>query len=93
MNGTEQRQESTSSAAGDVPPSGCVGIANEFGVMPSRTRRRRTGRGGRRKRGSDAGTTTYRKRSNRECINARLRQWRLRQLTVHGIAKAAIALT
>jgi transposase len=42
---------------------------------------------------SDAGKATYRKRSIHECINARFRQWGLRQLTVRGIAKAAIVLT
>ena len=42
---------------------------------------------------SDEGKTTYRKRSIHECINARFRQWGLRQLAVRGLAKAAIVLT
>jgi transposase len=42
---------------------------------------------------SDAGKATYRKRSIHECINARFRQWGLQQLTVRGLAKAAIVLT
>jgi transposase len=42
---------------------------------------------------SDEGKATYRKRSIHECINARFRQWGLRQLPVRGLAKAAIVLT
>jgi hypothetical protein len=42
---------------------------------------------------SETGKATYRKRSIHECINARFRQWGLRQLTVRGQAKAAIVLT
>jgi transposase len=42
---------------------------------------------------SDTGKATYRKRSIHECINARFRQWGLVQLTVRGLAKAAIVLT
>ena len=42
---------------------------------------------------SDEGKATYRKRSIHECINARFRQWGLRQLPVRGRAKAAIVLT
>jgi transposase len=42
---------------------------------------------------SETGKTIYRKRSIHECINARFRQWGLRQLTVRGQAKAAIVLT
>ena len=42
---------------------------------------------------SEAGKATYRKRSIRECINARLRTWGLLQLTVRGRAKALVVLT
>src|SRR5579859_5901473 len=42
---------------------------------------------------SAAGKATYRGRSIHECINARLRQWGLLQLTVRGRAKATIVLT
>jgi hypothetical protein len=42
---------------------------------------------------SEAGKATYRLRSIHECINARFRQWGLRQLTVRGRAKALVALT
>src|SRR6266700_3735117 len=42
---------------------------------------------------SEAGKATYRKRSIHECINARLRQWGLVQLTVRGRAKALVVLT
>lgn len=39
------------------------------------------------------GKDTYRKRSIHECINARLREWGLQQLTVRGSAKALTVLT
>ena len=42
---------------------------------------------------SEAGKATYRLRSIHECINARLRQWGLVQLTVRGRAKALVVLT
>jgi transposase len=42
---------------------------------------------------SEAGKAAYRKRSIHECINARLRQWGLQQLTVRGRAKALVVLT
>src|SRR6266487_1900252 len=42
---------------------------------------------------SEAGKAAYRKRSIHECINARLRQWGLVQLTVRGRAKALVVLT
>lgn len=42
---------------------------------------------------SEAGKATYRGRSIHECINARLRQWGLVQLTVRGRAKALVVLT
>jgi len=42
---------------------------------------------------SEAGKATYRERSIHECINARLRQWGLVQLTVRGRTKATIVLT
>jgi transposase len=42
---------------------------------------------------SEAGKATYRLRSIHECINARFRQWGLRQLTVRGRAKALVVLT
>lgn len=42
---------------------------------------------------SAPGKATYRRRSIHECINARLRQWGLVQLTVRGRTKATIALT
>jgi len=42
---------------------------------------------------SDSGKATYRKRSIHECINARFRQWGLKQLTVRGRAKALAVLT
>jgi hypothetical protein len=41
---------------------------------------------------SEAGKATYRGRSIHECINARLRQWGLVQLTVRGRAKALVVL-
>jgi hypothetical protein len=41
----------------------------------------------------DTGKATYRRRSIHECINARFRQWGLRQLTVRGKAKAMVVLT
>jgi transposase len=42
---------------------------------------------------SEAGKATYRERSIHECINARLRECGLVQLTVRGRAKATIVLT
>lgn len=41
----------------------------------------------------EVGKATYRKRSIHECINARLRQWGLQQLTVRGRANALAVLT
>jgi transposase len=41
----------------------------------------------------EIGKATYRKRSIHECINARLRQWGLQQLTVRGAGKALVVLT
>ena len=41
----------------------------------------------------EAGKATYRKRSIHECINARLRQWGLVQLTVRGRANALVVIT
>jgi transposase len=40
----------------------------------------------------EAGKACYRRRAIHECINARLRQWNLRQLTVRGLAKARTVL-
>ena len=36
---------------------------------------------------SEAGKAQYKKRTIRECIHARWRNWNLRQFTVRGIAK------
>jgi transposase len=41
---------------------------------------------------SDGGKARYKRRSIHECINARLRQWNLRQITVRGVQKARIVL-
>jgi len=41
---------------------------------------------------SEAGKACYRRRAIHECINARLRQWNLRQITVRGLAKAETVL-
>jgi transposase len=41
---------------------------------------------------SDAGKALYKRRSIHECINARLRHWNLRQITVRGLRKAGTVL-
>jgi hypothetical protein len=41
---------------------------------------------------SEAGKACYKRRAIHECINARLRQWNLRQLTVRGSFKARMVL-
>jgi transposase len=41
---------------------------------------------------SEAGKAVYRRRVEHECINARARQWTLRQLTVRGLNKARAVL-
>jgi transposase len=41
---------------------------------------------------SDGGKARYKRRSIHECINARLRQWNLRQITVRGVIKARTVL-
>jgi len=41
---------------------------------------------------SDAGKARYKRRSIHECVNARLRQWNLRQITVRGVQKARTVL-
>jgi transposase len=57
--------------------------------------RRRDGPGvrdWRRRMASAAGQACYRRRAIHECINARLRQWNLRQITVRGLHKARTIL-
>jgi transposase len=46
----------------------------------------------RRRMNSPHGKAVYKRRAMGECINARLRQWRLYQFTVRGIAKVAAVL-
>ncbi len=41
---------------------------------------------------SEAGKARYKRRAIHECINARLRQWNLRQLTVRGLRSAQMVL-
>lgn len=41
---------------------------------------------------SDGGKARYKRRSIHECVNARLRQWNLRQITVRGVEKARTVL-
>lgn len=46
----------------------------------------------RRRMKSPAGKARYKRRAIAECVNARLRQWNLRQITVRGIEKARTVL-
>ena len=46
----------------------------------------------RRRMKSPHGKAVYKRRSMGECINARFRQWGLRQFTVRGIAKVKTVL-